>query len=76
MSRFFSKRDIMELICITSDQFDWWSRKLKITPIEESSRIYCYLVDDMIRIYYAMKKTQKRYIKPLESKMNFKEVQL
>jgi len=72
--KYFSKRDIMELLCITVAQFEWSVMQIVITPKIDIERFYSYSVGDLILIYNFVY-NRKRVI-TLESKINYKEMQL
>lgn len=65
--RYLTKREIMEMICITSARFKWWVKKLKIKTVLETGRLIYYTVQNMIDLYVAIYK--RSFI--LESKMNY-----
>jgi hypothetical protein len=74
MIKYFSKRDIMELLCVTAAQFEYGISKIGITPQLDSERIYSYTISDMIDIYNFVY-NRKRVI-TIESKINYKEIRL
>lgn len=74
MKKFLTKRDIMELLCISKDCFQWYRNKLEIKGEIVGGNQLCYTIQDMLDIYCASSKKQKEQI--FESKMNFKEMPL
>lgn len=74
MTKYLSKRDIMELLCITAAQFEWSIMKIGIIPKEDTERLLSYSIQNMIQIYNFVY-NRKRVI-TLESKINYKEIRL
>ena len=74
MIKYLSKRDIMELLCITAAQFEWSIIKIGIVPKEDTERLLSYSIQNMIQIYNFVYKRKRVII--LESKINYKEIRL
>jgi hypothetical protein len=70
MIKYLSKRDIMELLCITAAQFEWSIKRIGIVPREDSEKILSYSIQNMIQIYDFVYNRKKPII--LESKIYFR----
>jgi len=70
MKKFLTKRDIMELLCITAAKFEWCISKLKIGyVIELNQRLFA--IQDLIDIcHYITRKKPKVLYDTFESKIN------
>ena len=76
MTKYFTKSDIMYLLCVTDAQFRFVVIMLKLPVNIECQKRY-YTIEDIIKIYnYINRKKPKRYIKLVESKMNNKNAKL
>jgi len=76
---YFTKRDIMDLLCICSQSFDYWVKKLSINQIlVEENKMFAYSVNQLILIYEGLRSSNfpRKKTKILDSKMNFKEMKL
>ena len=74
MIKYLSKRDIMELLCITAAQFEWSIKRIGIVPRSDSERLLSYSIQNMIHIYNFVYNRKKLII--LESKINYKQIRL
>lgn len=71
MKKYLTRRDIMELLCISAAQFEWTITQLNIVgEIELNQRLFT--IQDMIRIYdYRTRKNKVKVVyATLESKIN------
>ncbi len=69
MKKYLTRRDIMELLCITSARFEYTVLKLKIVcVIELNQRLFS--IQDLIDIYYYITKKTKVLCYTLPSKIN------
>jgi hypothetical protein len=74
MIKYLSKRDIMELLCITAAQFELSIKRIGIVPFDNSEKRLSYSIQNMIQIYDFVYNRKKPII--LESKINYKEIRL
>ena len=74
MIKYLSKRDIMELLCITAAQFEWSIKSIGVKPLDYSEKRLSYSIQNMIQIYNFVYNIKKETI--LESKINYKEIRL
>jgi|688.fasta_scaffold441113_3 hypothetical protein len=74
MIKYFTKRDIMELICISAATFEWHIKKLNIVPLIIGERLYFYSIQNMIQLYYSV--YSQNTLATIESKMNYKKMKL
>lgn len=70
MKKYFTRRDIMELLCITAAKFEWCIVKLKIAYVVELNQ-RLFSIQDLIDIYhYLTRKKTKVLYDTFESKIN------
>ena len=71
MKKYLTRRDIMELLCITASQFEWTILQLNIVGITELNQ-RLFTIQEMIRIYdYRTRKNKVKVVyATLESKIN------
>jgi hypothetical protein len=74
MNKYLTKRDIMELICISAAQFEWTIKKIKIKAFVDCERLYFYTIQDMINIYNFIYNRKRIIIR--DSKINYKTMKL
>lgn len=74
MIKYLSKRDIMELLCITAAQFEWAIKRIGIIPKEDTERLLSYTIGDLILIYNFV--YNRNRVITIESKINYKEIKL
>lgn len=68
MNKYFTKRDIMQLICVTSAQFEWCVKNIGLVPYIDNQRLYFYTIQHMIEIYNFIYRRKKCMV--LQSKSN------
>lgn len=69
MKKYLTRRDIMELLCITAARFEKAIKKLKIVcVIELNQRLFA--IQDLIDIYYYITRKTKALCCTLPSKIN------
>lgn len=72
--KYFTKAEIMDLLCITGGQFEWHVSKLNIKHISLQQVMYFYTYQNLIDIYRSIYITKRIII--LDSKMNYKKMKL
>lgn len=68
MEKCLTKRDIMDLICITYAQFEWAINKIIVVSDKEWERLYFYSIQDLIDIYNFIYRRKKCMV--FQSKSN------
>ncbi len=74
MKKYLTRRDIMELLCISAAQFEWAISQLNIVGVIELNQ-RLFTIQDMIDIYdFRKKMNEKKQVDyaTLESKINIK----
>ena len=68
MNKILTKQDIMDLICVTSAQFEWCIKSIRVIADKEFERKCFYSVQDLIDIYNFVHRRKKCMV--FQSKTN------
>lgn len=77
MKKYLTRRDIMEMLCITSARFEWCVKVLNIYSIIELNQ-RLFNIQDLIDIYYFVSRKEVKTIvfEEFQSKINCKKLKL